>query len=328
MHNNVPPIILTTGEPAGIGIDLCVFLVDYLLQKNIVLCGDIRLLQQRAKYHAKNIRFYKYESGQQLEKGALAVLHIDCPEEVIVTKLNNKNSGYVLNMLEQAVKRTELGQFSAIVTAPIHKGIICDVEDNFTGHTEFFAKMLGVEKPVMMLANNSLKVALMTTHLPLKDVSLAIDKELINNILNVVNNDLKTYFNITSPKIAVCGLNPHAGEGGYLGSEEIDIINPAIENLRQQGLDITDCLPADTIFTKENSNKYDIIIAMYHDQGLPVIKSNSFGECVNITLGLPIIRTSVDHGTALELAGTKQANPNSLKCAIEYAERMSKNNEK
>ncbi|PID54622.1 MAG: 4-hydroxythreonine-4-phosphate dehydrogenase PdxA [Gammaproteobacteria bacterium] len=210
-----------------------------------------------------------------------------------------------------------------MVTAPIHKGIICQTGTHFSGHTEFFAERTGAVLPVMVLATEALKVGLVTTHLPLKDVAKTLSKKLLRDILTIIDRDMRRYFSRgKAPKIGVCGLNPHAGEGGHLGDEEIQLINPVLKALREQGMQVSDALPADTLFVPHHASQYDIIVAMYHDQGLPVIKSQGFGACVNMTFGLPIIRTSVDHGTALDLAGTDRADPSSLCCAVEMAKQM------
>lgn len=325
------PLIITTGEPSGIGPDICIQLADYLAQAPVVLCGDIELLRLRTQLHQKNIHFYHYgkEDKQSEDKllsdiPSLAVHHTPCFAPVELGKLAVKNAQYVLNTLTIAAQNTLNGTYSGIVTAPIHKGVICETGTHFSGHTEFFAEITDAKLPVMVLGNQNLKVGLVTTHLPLKDISKAITRELLIDILTIVDHDMRKYFTQgKTPRIGVCGLNPHAGESGHMGREEIEVINPTLNYLRKQGLNVSPALPADTIFVPHNANQYDIIVAMYHDQGLPVIKSQGFGECVNMTFGLPIIRTSVDHGTALDLAGTGKADPNSLKCAVEYAITMS-----
>ncbi|MGY0400123.1 MAG: 4-hydroxythreonine-4-phosphate dehydrogenase PdxA [Ostreibacterium sp.] len=320
------PLLLTTGEPAGIGPDLCIQLADYLLTQPIVLCGDIDLLRSRAKQHNSDINFH-HEDDFSDTRFSLAVRHTPLLAPAQAGKLSMANATYVIDTLTIATQETLSGKYAGIVTAPIHKGIICDASTNntnFSGHTEFFAEKTQAKCPVMVLGNEQLKVALATTHLPLRSVSEAITENLLTNILTVIHQDMKRFFtNGDIPKIGVCGLNPHAGESAHMGYEETKIINPTLAKLRAMGLKVSDALPADTLFVPHHAAQFDIIVAMYHDQGLPVIKSQSFGECVNMTFGLPIIRTSVDHGTALDLAGTDKANPNSLQCAISMAKRMS-----
>ena len=229
------------------------------------------------------------------------------------------NAQAVLSMLDTAIDGCLSGEFSAMVTGPVHKGIINEAGIAFSGHTEYLAELTGAVLPVMLLASNDMRVALVTTHLPLKDVSAAITNQLVQQICTIVDNDLKSKFGISNPTILVCGLNPHAGEGGHLGREEIDVIIPALNALREKGINVIGPLPADTLFTEKYLNQADVAVAMYHDQGLPVLKSRSFGKAANITLGLPIIRTSVDHGTACDLAGTGKADIGSLETAIRVA---------
>ncbi len=332
------PLILTMGEPAGIGADLCVLLFEYLLTQPIVLCGDIDLLRQRAARLGKATNFHKeqdlHSTGRLSDSrqsnnrppNSLPVRHIPLSVAARCGQLEQANAAYVIKMLRTAAQATQNGEYSGIVTAPIHKGIICQAGGryaHFSGHTEFFAEQTGTAWPVMVLANQQLKVGLVTTHLPLQAVSTAITAARLSEVLRIIHHDMQRYFTAgRAPKIGVCGLNPHAGESGYIGREEVTVINPVLKRLRAEGLAVSDALPADTLFVPAHAGAYDIIVAMYHDQGLPVIKSQGFGECVNITFGLPIIRTSVDHGTALDLAGTGRANPNSLRCAIEYAKQM------
>lgn len=316
------PFILTTGEPAGIGPDLCVQLADYLMQQPIVLCGDIHLLRQRAKHHNQDIHFHHHNKAPESTQ-SLAVHHIPLGDLVECGKLNINNASYVLETLATAAQQTLNQQYAGIITAPIHKGIICQSGIKFTGHTEFFAEQTKANCPVMVLATKQLKVGLVTTHLPLTDVASNITSQRLKRVINIINKDMKRYFtNHRPPRIGVCGLNPHAGENGHLGKEELMIINPTLDALRHSGIQVSEAQPADTLFVAEHARHYDIIVAMYHDQGLPVIKAQGFGECVNITFGLPVIRTSVDHGTALNLAGTQNANPNSLRHAIELAKNM------
>lgn len=285
------------------------------------------MLRERAKRHGKSIGFH-HEGDTPDSAHSLAVCHTPLADNVVCGKLNVGNADYVVKTLTIAAEKTLAGQYRGIVTAPIHKGIICQsggVHARFSGHTEFFAEHTASATnhpplPVMVLGNARLKVALVTTHLPLSAVSQAVTAERLSRTIHVIDHDMKRYFtNGKSPRIGVCGLNPHAGEGGHMGHEEIEIIDPTLNRLREQGINVSAALPADTLFVSHHAEQYDIIVAMYHDQGLPVIKSQGFGECVNITFGLPIVRTSVDHGTALDLAGTDKANPNSLQCAVEMA---------
>ncbi|PIE45737.1 MAG: 4-hydroxythreonine-4-phosphate dehydrogenase PdxA [Gammaproteobacteria bacterium] len=326
----VKPFVITTGEPAGVGPDLVIQLSDYLLAQPVVLCGDIGLLRQRAQHLAKivgKVVVFHHAHSASSVANSLPVEHISLASSPVTPgKLDKRNSNYVVDMLATATDKTLSGHYSAIVTAPIHKGIICQAGGkykNFTGHTEFLAERTHSEQPVMVLSSDTLKVGLITTHLPLSSVAPAITRQRLIRVLTIIHHDMKRYFmHGKAPRIGVCGLNPHAGEDGHMGNEEINVINPTLSELRQQGLDVSDALPADTLFVPKHARHYDIIVAMYHDQGLPVIKSQGFGSCVNLTFGLPIIRTSVDHGTALDLAGTGKANPNSLKCAIDMAKTM------
>lgn len=316
------PFILTTGEPAGIGPDLCIQLADDLLHQPIVLCGDITLLRQRARLHQKNI-FFHFFGESPSHNNSLAVHHTPLSTQVRPGQLHIDNADYVLNTLRIAAQGTLNQQYAGIITAPIHKGIICQSGIAFSGHTEFFAEQTQAQLPVMVLGTETSKVGLITTHLPLAKVPTAITAERLTSVIKIINHDMKRYFTAgKSPAIGVCGLNPHAGEGGHMGLEEQTTINPTLDILRNEGINVSEALPADTLFVPTHAQQYDIIVAMYHDQGLPVIKAQGFGECVNMTFGLPIIRTSVDHGTALDLAGTAQANPNSLRCAIKLAQAM------
>lgn len=328
----IKPLILTTGEPAGIGPDICIMLADYIAaqsQQPIVLCGDIELLRKRAALHGKAIDFHRESShsgfSQHSENHAssIAVRHTPCDAEVIPGKLDLRNARYVLDTLTIAAEGAQSGAYAGIVTAPIHKGIICDTGTAFSGHTEFFADNTNTPLPVMVLGTADLKVGLVTTHLPLQDVPTAITAQRLTDVLGIIDQDMRRYFiGARAPKIGVCGLNPHAGESGHMGREEISIIDPTLKALRESGMQVSAALPADTLFVPHHAQQYDIIVAMYHDQGLPVIKAQGFGACVNMTFGLPIIRTSVDHGTALDLAGTDAADPNSLQCAVEMAKTM------
>ncbi|MFZ2726326.1 MAG: 4-hydroxythreonine-4-phosphate dehydrogenase PdxA [Methylococcaceae bacterium] len=320
----IPRIALTSGEPAGIGIDLCVQLAHYNLPYQLIVLADPELLVERAKL--LNLPLIIDVFNPQLQPtpqktGYLTVLPVKVIEPVITGQLNIANSAYVLELLTIATKGCLSGLFDAMVTAPVHKAVINNAGFNFSGHTEFIAGITGGH-PVMMLATEGLRVALVTTHLPLIEISQAITKETLTTVIKLLHHDLKTRFHCPNPKIIVCGLNPHAGEDGHLGREEIDTINPVLNELRMQGFDLIGALPADTVFTPKYLNTADAVLAMYHDQGLPVLKYKGFGNAVNITLGLPIIRTSVDHGTALDLAGTGKADIGSLLYALQTALEM------
>ena len=319
------PLLISSGEPAGIGPDLCLDLADLGLP--VVILADQSLLIERAKLLQRNITFVDYVPGKRhfYSKGQLCVLSVPCIEPVCTGSLNPRNAFYVMQMLELAVEACSRGEFSGLVTAPVHKGIINQAGIPFTGHTEFLAAQCGVEKVVMMLASEAMKVALVTTHLPLHQVSSTITQELIIEVVQLLHAGLQRDFAIQRPRIAVAGLNPHAGEGGYLGTEEIDTIEPALRKLKANGVDVRGPFPADTLFTPQHLNDCDVFLTMYHDQGLPVLKYSGFGHAVNVTLGLPIVRTSVDHGTALELAGTGKASSGSLLAAVNMALTIAKN---
>lgn len=326
--NIIHRIALTPGEPAGIGPDLCVKLAQQDLPCQLVVIANPDMLRQRAEILGLPIMLNEFNpdlpSVAQLA-GHLTVLPIELAEKIVCGQINSLNSGYVLKTIELAATGCIKGLFSAMVTGPVQKSSINEAGFSFTGHTEYIAEITG-GYPVMMLATEGLRVALVTTHLPLKDVSSAITCTSLASVIKILHHDLKTRFNIKQPRILICGLNPHAGENGYLGREEIDIITPVIEELRQQGMDLLGPLPADTIFTPKYLDAADVVLAMYHDQGLPVLKYQGFGQAVNITLGLPIIRTSVDHGTALDLAGTGHANIGSLQFALQTALTMATHN--
>jgi 4-hydroxythreonine-4-phosphate dehydrogenase len=322
-----PRIALTAGEPAGIGPDLCIQLAQYQQQSDIIVVADPQLLEQRAQQLDLALTLEAADLSLDAtiaEPGTLRYIPVELIEPAFAGQLNHQNAPYVLNTLQCALDGCLDGSFDAVVTAPVHKAVINDANINFTGHTEFFADGSDTEKVVMMLATDDLRVALATTHLPLKDVSNEITSESLTRIIEIIHTSMKQQFGISKPRIAVCGLNPHAGEDGHLGREEIDIINPVIKRLSQQGIAISGPWPADTIFVKDKLTEFDVVLAMYHDQGLPVLKHQGFGMAVNVTLGLPFIRTSVDHGTALELAGTGKATMTSLQAAIDMAITMSK----
>jgi len=324
----LPILAVTPGEPAGIGPDLIIQLSEEKQQAHLVVIADKKMMQQRAKQLHIPARFidYQADSPPHLNKrGEITILDIKCSASVKAGTLDSKNAHYVLKTLTRATTGCITKEFDAIVTAPLHKGIINDAGVTFSGHTEFLAELTGAELPVMMLAADSLRVALATTHLPLKDVSAAITKTSLKQVISILHLDLITKFGLDSPHILICGLNPHAGEGGHMGREEIEIIEPVITKLNQQGMNLSGPLPADTLFTPKYLEKADAVLAMYHDQGLPVLKHVGFGHAINVTLGLPIIRTSVDHGTALDLAGTGKAKTGSFIAAINTAITMVKN---
>ena len=301
-----PTIAITSGEPAGIGPDLCVLLATEKFAANIVVLGDRDLLNSRAAMLGIDIKKLRIES-------------VPVAAPVVAGKLNAANSPYVLNLLDRAIDGCRSGEFAAMVTAPVHKGVINDAKIaglDFIGHTEYLADKTGTPRVVMMLVGGGLRVALATTHLPLKAVPAAITRESLTTTLTILHADLMVRFGIRRPRILVAGLNPHAGEGGYLGREEIDVITPVIDQLKSEGMRLVGPLPADTLFTPRHLADADAVLAMYHDQGLSVLKYASFGTGVNVTLGLPIIRTSVDHGTALDLAATGKIDTGSMKAAI------------
>lgn len=319
-------IALTSGEPAGIGIDLCIQLAQHpTLECEMVVLADVELLEQRAKQLDLPLTIRLYDQTMPAVSntvGELCVLPISLAHSAQAGILNKVNSRYVLDLLERATQGCMSGEFSAMVTAPVHKGIINEAGIPFTGHTEYIAQMTQGH-PVMMLATEGLRVALVTTHLPLSKVSEAITPDTLETVIRILHHDLITRFGIAHPTILVCGLNPHAGEDGYLGREEIDVIDPVLEKLRAEGMNLKGALPADSLFTPKYLNDADAVLAMYHDQGLPVLKYKGFGNAVNITLGLPIIRTSVDHGTALDIAGTGRSDIGSLQYAVKTAMTMS-----
>ena len=316
-----PVIAITAGEPAGIGPDLCVMLAQQPQDERLVVIADRQLLAQRAQSLGLPWCSLPFNPAAQpaFERGALPVVHVPLAAAVTAGKLERANAAYVLRTLEIAIDGCRDGRFDAMVTAPVHKGIINDAGIAFTGHTEFLAARTGAPHVVMMLAGGGLRVALATTHVAVKDIAPRITSGSLEQTLRVLHHDLTARFGIAAPRIAVAGLNPHAGESGHLGREEIEIIAPLIERLRREGMQVTGPLPADTLFSRERLRDFDCVLAMYHDQGLPVLKYASFGSGVNVTLGLPIIRTSVDHGTALELAASGKADAGSLRAAIELA---------
>ena len=322
MSKPFPIIALTAGEPAGIGLDLCVMLASRPFNAGITVIADRHALLERAAQLGLPLDIQPYAGhAPQLHagNGRLTVLHENAAATVTAGKLNAGNSPYVLQTLRTAIDGCLDGRFDAMVTAPIHKGIINDAGIVFSGHTEFLAEYTHTEQVVMMLVGGGMRVALATTHLPLSAVSTAITQASLEGVLRILHHDLQQRFGLENPRIFVAGLNPHAGEGGYLGMEEIEVITPVLQRLRDQGMRVTGPLPADTLFTPHHLEQADCVLAMYHDQGLPVLKHASFGAGVNVTLGLPIIRTSVDHGTALDLAGKGPVEIGSLLAAIDLA---------
>jgi len=320
--NNLPLIAVTSGEPAGIGPDICLRLAAEPIAARLVVLGDRDLFASRA---AALIPALSIQAIDRLtavgphRAGRLILAPVPLAEPAAPGKLNPANSPAVLRMLEIAAQACMQGDADAIVTAPVQKSVINAAGLRFSGHTEFLAQLTGIDKPVMLLTSQSLRVALVTTHLPLAEVPAAINRETVAATLRIVDQDLRQRFGIAKPRIHVLGLNPHAGENGVLGREEIETIAPVIAELQRDGLEVHGPIPADSAFTPAALATADVVVAMYHDQGLPVIKSQDFGEIVNVTLGLPIVRTSVDHGTALTLAGTGRAQHSSLRAAVELA---------
>jgi len=315
------PIAYTPGEPAGIGADIIIQLLQQQALPGIVYVGDRTALNTRARQLGLDLGIIDYPAtADRIQQ--LAVKHVALVKPDVCGKADPANVSGVIEMLESAIDSCLSGEFSAMVTGPVHKGVINDGGVSFSGHTEFIAQRTKAAQPVMLLASATLRVALVTTHLPLREVSDAITQQAIERVCRVLDAELRHKFAIASPRILVCGLNPHAGEQGHLGSEELDTIRPALNALQGQGIDVVGPLPADTVFTPKYLRDADVVLAMYHDQGLPVLKSQSFGQAANITLGLPIIRTSVDHGTAFDLAGSGKTDAGSLQTALALAETM------
>jgi 4-hydroxythreonine-4-phosphate dehydrogenase len=316
--SQLPIIALTTGEPAGIGPDLCAALPGRRLNCRVVILADRSLLGRTRGERRRMNALPDYDPAARTGR-RVEVLHVPLAAPCRAGRLDPRNAPYVLSLLDRAVDGCLAGEFDAMVTAPVHKGVINDAGVPFTGHTEYLAARCGASLPVMMLVGGGLRVALATTHLPLAGVPSAITQQRLEAVLRVLHADLRRLFAIRKPRILVCGLNPHAGEGGHLGREEIDVIAPTIARLRRSGLVLEGPVPADTAFLPERVASADAVLAMYHDQGLPVLKRAAFGHAVNVTLGLSIMRTSVDHGTALDLAGTGRADPGSLLAALHLA---------
>ena len=322
MGSRPPVIALTSGEPAGIGPDVCAMLAREKLPARVVLIADEGMLAERAARLGLHIALRRYARGNPVLPGTIEVEHVPLAARSEPGRLDPANSRYVLALLDRAADGCMRGEFDAMVTAPVHKAVINDAGFAFTGHTEYLAERAGKVRPVMMLVGGGLRVALATTHLALADVPRAITREGLVATLIIIDRDLRQRFGIARPRILVAGLNPHSGEGGHLGREEIDCIAPAIAAARAEGIAAEGPIPADTLFVPERLRDADCALAMYHDQGLPVLKYASFGRGVNVTLGLPYVRTSVDHGTALELAGTGRADPGSLLEAVQLAIRL------
>jgi len=318
------PLAITAGEPAGIGPDLCILLAQSAQPQDWVVLADPALLSERAGQLGLPLTLREFDPADSVSAapGELKVVPVQLGRPAQAGQLDTANAPYVLETLRRAVTGCQIGEFSALVTGPIHKGIINDAGIAFTGHTEYLAQLTDSPQVVMMLATEGLRVALATTHLALSQVSDSIDRPLLSSVIDVLHTDLREKFAIADPRILVCGLNPHAGEGGHLGREEIETIGPVLEEKRTQGMQLFGPLPADTLFTPRYLDEADAVLAMYHDQGLPVLKYKGFGRAVNITLGLPIVRTSVDHGTALDLAGSGRADIGSLQYALQVAAQM------
>ncbi len=320
----VPPVIaVTSGEPAGIGPDICLDLTQQAVAARIVVLGDRGMLRERALRLKQPFRVLDYAAARrEAATGTLEILHVPLAFPVEPGRLDARNAPGVLAMLDRAFDGCLAGEFAAMVTAPVQKSVINDAGIAFTGHTEYLAERGGTGSAVMMLVGGGLRVALATTHLALKDVPAAINRASLERTVRILADALTRDFGIARPRILAAGLNPHSGEGGHLGREEINAIAPAVEAMRAAGIDIAGPLPADTLFNPERLRGVDAVLAMYHDQGLPVLKFASFGSGINVTLGLPVIRTSVDHGTALDLAGKGGADAGSLIAAVELAAAM------
>jgi 4-hydroxythreonine-4-phosphate dehydrogenase len=322
----LPRVAVSSGEPAGIGPELCLRLAGWTGGARPVVLGDRGLLEARAAALGLDIAFREFDPDRTVDRGTLEVLHVPLAVPSLPGRLDAANGRYVLALLDRALAGCRSGEFAAMTTAPVHKGVINEAGIHFTGHTEYLAEKTGTPLVVMMLAGSTdrgpLRVALVTTHLPLKDVPAAITRALLEQTLRILHDDLCVKYGLATPRILVAGLNPHAGEGGYLGREEIEVISPVLESLRSEGMQVSGPHPADTMFTPPVLAQGDAVLAMYHDQGLTALKYATFGHGINVTLGLPIVRTSVDHGTALELAGTGKADPGSLFEALAEAARM------
>ncbi len=319
---DLPIIVVSSGEPAGIGPDICVALARHVIRARVAVLGEPELLAARAATLGTRVALRECADPDQVGPhlvGSLQILPVPRREPVTAGKLDAGNAPYVLDMLRRGAELCAGGAAQALVTAPVQKSVISAAGFKFSGHTEFLAELTGTAQPVMLLAGKTLRVALATTHLPLRAVPDALDSDRLERLILIAHADLERRFRIDRPRVLVWGLNPHAGESGTLGTEEQTIIEPAVRRLAAQGLRIAGPVSADTAFTPESLASCDVVVAMYHDQGLPALKALAFGEIVNVTLGLPIIRTSVDHGTALPLAGTGKARADSLLAAVELA---------
>lgn len=328
MHSSCPRVVITPGEPAGVGPDLVIALAQQAWQAELIVCADPQLLLARAKQLRLplSLRDYRPDApAEPQQAGTLTLLPLALGAPATPGQLDVRNSAYVVETLARACDGCIRHEFAALITGPVHKGAINDAGIPFIGHTEFFADRSGRERVVMMLATEELRVALATTHLPLLAVPGTITRQSLHEVITILHHDLVSKFGIAEPRIYVCGLNPHAGEGGHMGHEELDTIIPALDELRRQGIQLVGPLPADTLFQDKYLQHADAVLAMYHDQGLPVLKYQGFGRAVNITLGLPFIRTSVDHGTALELAATGTADAGSFTTALTLAIKMINN---
>ena len=314
-------LALTPGEPSGVGPDLLIQLIQQPQDQELVAFADPDLIVQRAAQLGLPISLIEPRQ-QPLAAGELAIVPVPMAVPAVAGQLDQRNAQYVLDCLDLAVDACQTNSCQALVTGPVQKSVINDAGISFSGHTEYLAMKTSTARVVMMLATSELRVALATTHLPLREVADAITADLLNEVIEILCHDLEHKFGVSKPKVLVCGLNPHAGESGHLGHEEINIITPVLQQWRDRGINLVGPLPADTLFTSKNLEGADAVLAMYHDQGLPVLKYQGFGRAANITLGLPIVRTSVDHGTALDLAGTGTAGKGSLETAIEVATRM------
>jgi 4-hydroxythreonine-4-phosphate dehydrogenase len=323
------PIALTAGEPSGIGPDLCLAVASMARAWPLVCLADRELLAFRARRLHLQLTFSDYRPGAEIphSAGTLCVLHQPLPAACVAGRLEVGNARQVLALIDRAVDGCLAGEFAAMVTAPVQKSLINQAGVPFSGHTEYIAERTHAPRAVMLLTARSLRVALATTHLPLRAVSDALSIDGLVQTLEILSHDLKRYWRLEQPRIGVCGLNPHAGEDGHLGDEELRVIRPAIEQAQAAGIAVDGPWPADTLFVPARVAAYDAVLAMYHDQGLPVLKHVGFGHAVNVTLGLPIVRTSVDHGTALDLAGSGRADPGSLIAAIELAAQMAAHQE-
>lgn len=318
-------LAITPGEPSGIGPDILIKSIQTACNHELVAFADPTVLLTRAEQLELPLTLRPFDQDSPrapLAAGELSIVPVNAATPTVAGELDVTNADYVLKCLDRALEACQNKVCEGLVTGPVQKSIINNAGINFSGHTEYLAQKTQTPTVVMMLASEQMRVALATTHIPLRDVSATITQPSLQTVLEIINRDLITKFAIQKPRILVCGLNPHAGEEGHLGNEEIEVITPVIKSLQNRGLDIVGPLPADTLFTPRHLNDADAVLAMYHDQGLPVLKHASFGQAANITLGLPIIRTSVDHGTALDLAGTGEASYSSLESAIRVAAQM------